>query len=368
MRVLVVNAGSSSLKLTVVENGQRLHEQQFARGAQESDEEHVREFVDGVGNTEVEAIGHRVVHGGADYPRAVAVDQALLDYLESPTGLAPLHNPVAAELVRATSRVLPDLDAVACFDTTYFQDLLEAAATYAVPRAWIEQWGLRRFGAHGLSHAYAARRAAHLVGSPLADLRVLTCHLGSGSSVAAVRHGRPVDTTMGLTPLEGLVMSTRSGTVDPGMLLWLARHAGLGLDQIDDALQHESGLRGLCGTGDLREVMAARSSHPEAALAYDVYAHRLRREIAAMAAATQGVDVLAFTGGIGEHAADLRRDTVDGLAHLGLTIDPERNQGFSGDGDVSLGGSAAQTIVLRSGEDLEIASQAQLLLEGTYSL
>ena len=288
-----------------------------------------------------------MVHGGAAYPHAVVVDQDLLDHVESPSGLAPFHNPVAAELVRATCRVLPDTEAVACFDTTYFQDLPESAATYAVPRAWAERWPVRRFGAHGLSHAYAARCAARLVGAPLADLRVLTCHLGSGSSLAAVRAGRPVDTTMGMTPPEGLVMSTRSGTVDPGMLLWLMSGPGAGRRRPAAPVR---------AAGPVRDRRPARGHGSTGVTAGG--GARLRR-----------LPPPAASGGRrdGRRGAG-RQKAVDGLAHLGLAIDPERNQRFTGDGDVSLEGASARTVVLRSNEDLEIAAQVERLLEGTHPL
>jgi acetate kinase len=236
-------------------------------------------------------------------------------------------------------------------------------ATYAVPREWRERYGVRRYGFHGLSHAYAARRAAELLGRPADGLRTVTCHLGAGASLAAVRSGVSVDTTMGFTPMEGVVMATRSGSVDPGMVLWLQTHAGLTAAAMTDALDRRSGILGLAGTADMREVLrAAAAGDPDARLAVDVYVHRLRAEVAAMAAAIDGLDALVFTGGVGEHAAQVRAAAGAGLGFLGVAVDGARNAAVEYDADVSAPGARARTLVVRAREDLEIARQVRAVL------
>ena len=218
------------------------------------------------------------------------------------------------------------MPAVACFDTTFHATLPPAAATYAVPRGWRDEWGLRRYGFHGLSHAYASRRAAELLDLPLGDLRTVVCHLGAGASLCAVQGGRSVDTTMGFTPLDGLVMATRAGSIDPGAVLWLVEHGGLSPAEVAHALEHESGLLGLAGSGDMRDVLErAGAGDPEAILARDVYLHHLRAGIAAMAAALGGLDVLVFTGGVGERAPFVRAAAAEGLGFLGVAVEPDAN-------------------------------------------
>jgi acetate kinase len=234
-----------------------------------------------------------------------------------------------------------------------------AAATYALPRDWNERWRLRRYGFHGLSHAYAARRAASMVGRT--DLRVVSCHLGAGASLAAVAAGRSLDTTMGFTPLAGLVMATRSGSIDPGLVLWLLRHAGLTVDELGDTLEHRAGLAGLTGgTGDMRDI--ADSSQPDARQAFDVYVHRLRREIAGMAAAMDGLDALVFTGGIGEHQPVVRAAAAAGLGFLGVRLDEDTNHTATGDADITAAGAPISTLVITAREDAEIARQVRDLL------
>jgi acetate kinase len=254
---------------------------------------------------------------------------------------------------------------VACFDTSFHSTIPPAAATYALPAEWRERWALRRYGFHGLSHAYASRRAAELVGRPVDELRIVTCHLGAGASLAAVAGGMSVDTTMGFTPLAGLVMATRSGDVDPGLLLWLQR-AGLTLDDLEDGLEHHAGLAGLSEiSGDLRDVrQAAEHGDEHAVLALQVYVHRLRQSIAAMTASLGGIDLLVFTGGAGEHDAVLRADTTAGLAFLGADLDTGRNAEVSRDGLVSRNGSAVEVWVVAAREDVEIAAQTRALLDG----
>ena len=360
MRVLVVNAGSSSLKLAVVDDGAVASASTVERWDGEGNHEPIEAFVSTVGD--VDAVGHRVVHGGPRYAGPALVDDDLLDYLACIEDLAPLHNPRAVAAMREVARAV-DRPAVACFDTSFHADLPEAARTYALPRQWNERWSLRRYGFHGLSHAYAVRRAARVVGQWVGDLRVVSCHLGSGASLCAVVNGRSVDTTMGFTPLEGLVMGTRAGSIDPGLVLWLLQHGGVALDDLATTLEQGAGLKGLCGSGDLRDVLERRGSDPDAALAYDVFVHRLRREIGAMCASAGGLDVLVMTGGIGEHAPTVRADTVAALGHLGLALDPGLNDAARGDVDVSTPDAPARTVVVAASEESEIARQTAAVLQ-----
>jgi acetate kinase len=360
--VLVVNAGSSSLKLAVINSADEISaERQIDRW--DGDPQH-GDLVSFVVDQQVDAVGHRVVHGGAEFTGPVLIDQQVLARVEALTDLAPLHQPRALAGIRAVGTLLPGVPAVACFDTAFHATLPAAAATYALPAPWTRQFGLRRYGFHGLSHAYASRRAAQLTDS---SSRVVTCHLGAGASLAAVLDGRCVDTTMGFTPLEGLVMATRSGSVDPGLILWLAERGGLSVREINDGLEKRSGLAGLAdlpgGSGDLRDVHAAAAAgDQEANLAIEVYLHRLRREIAAMAAAMNGLDVLVFTAGVGEHDPVIRARTGAGLAFLGVAIDADLNQAATGDTDISADAAAVRTLLVAAREDLEIARQVRALL------
>jgi acetate kinase len=304
--------------------------------------------------------GHRVVHGGRQFAGPVLIDDATLHAIAELSDLAPLHQPRALAGIEAARRLLPGVPAVACFDTAFHATLPPAAAAYALPGEWVREFGLRRYGFHGLSHAYAARRAAELLGAPAGGLRAVTCHLGAGASLAAVRGGRSVDTTMGFTPLEGLVMATRSGSVDPGLLTWLLQHGRLSPDQLSDGLEHRSGLAGLVGgSGDIRDVHAAADAGEQAAAAaIEVYLHRLRREIGAMAAAMNGLDVLVFTGGIGEHDPAVRAGAAAGLGFLGVAVDEASNQDAAGDAEITAAGAPVRVLVITAREDAEIARQS----------
>jgi acetate kinase len=293
----------------------------------------------------------------------VVVDAAVRQQLEDLVDLAPLHQPKSLAALDAVTAVLSSVPAVACFDTAFHATLPAAAATYAIPREWREKYGIRRYGFHGLSHEYCARRAAELVGRSLAGLRIVTCHLGAGASLAAVVDGRSVDTTMGFTPLEGLVMATRSGSVDPGLLLWLEEHERLTPHDIATALEERSGLVALAGTADMREVEAAAArDEPNALLALDVYTHRLVAGIASMAAAANGIDVLAFTGGVGERSAEVRRRAAGRLSYLGIAVDDQRNAAVKPDADITSSGAQVRAFVITAREDLQIAAETRRLL------
>jgi acetate kinase len=362
VRVLVINAGSSSLKLSLVgPDDAILAEREFDAVAGRFEDGHLEEAARALQN--IDAVGHRVVHGGPRYSRSVRIEPEVTDYLATITDMAPLHLPAALAGIAAAGRALPGVPAVACFDTAFHSDMPAAAATYAIPLEWRERYGIRRYGFHGFSHAYSARMAASILGRPEAKLRVVTCHLGAGASLAAVQGGRSVDTTMGFTPLEGLVMATRSGSVDPGLLLWLERHAGLTEPELNDALDQRSGLLALSGTGDMRELLAHITAGDERArLAFDVYIHRLRACIASMAAAMEGLDAVAFTGGVGENAPAVRAAAAAGLGFLGLEIDPALNTKPTGDADVSTPGARVRTLVIHAHEDVEVARDVRRVL------
>jgi acetate kinase len=357
VRILVVNAGSSSLKLRLLGPGDALlAEADIASPRAEVDERALADWIAGAGI--VDAVGHRIVHGGERFRDATRIDPGVVRELRALADLAPLHQPKSLAALDAVGRALPGTPAVACFDTAFHATLAPAATTYAVPAAWRERWGVRRYGFHGLSHAYASRRAAELTGAA----RIVTCHLGAGASLAAVRDGRSVDTTMGFTPLEGLVMATRSGSVDPGLLLWLLERESIGIGEMADALEHDSGLLALAGTADMREVLGRAPTDSAARLALAVYVHRLRAGIAAMTAALGGLDALVFTGGVGERAPAIRTAAAGGLGFLGVAIDPAGNEAADGDADVSAPGAAVRTLVVSAREDLEIAGQVRAVL------
>lgn len=364
MRVLVVNPGSSSLKLSVLDGGETpIAAHEFDSTGGKVDRKDVAGIVRGLYG--IGAVGHRFVHGGARFHGPVQIDVGVKAYLRSLTELAPLHQPAALQALDTIRDLLPDVPQVACFDTAFHSTLPPAAYTYALPQEWRQRHGLRRYGFHGLSHAYATRRAAQLINRPVESVATVTCHLGSGCSVAAVLGGRSVDTSMGFTPMEGLVMATRAGSVDPGMLLWLERRRDVSPERMEQVLDHESGLRGLAGTADMREVLAAAGTGAEGArLALDVYCHRLRAGIAAMAAAMGRLDCVVFTGGVGENAPPVREAAVTGLGFLGLEISEPANREGIGDRDISPPEALVRTLVVRAREDLEIARQVRELLQG----
>ncbi len=362
MRVLVVNAGSSSLKLRLIDAGDRLvdgTDLPAPRGR--ADAATVTAAIRGFGP--IQAVGHRIVHGGGQFSGPVRIDREVEARLRALTDLAPLHQPKSLAALETVTAALPGLPAVACFDTAFHATIPAAAATYALPSEWRKRWGLRRFGFHGLSHAYASRRAAELLGRAPEGLRVLTCHLGAGASLAAVLSGRSVDTTMGFTPLEGLVMATRSGSVDPGLVLWLEEHVGMPPAELAATLEHRSGLLGLAGTPDMREILArAAAGDVEASLALEVYLHRLRAGIAAMAASISGLDVLVFTGGVGENSPAVRERACEGLAFVGVAVDRDRNIGGQGDREIGADSAPERTLVIAAREDLQIAHEVRAVL------
>jgi acetate kinase len=359
--VLVVNAGSSSLKLRMLSADDEVTggaDLTVTRG--QADLAGLEDAIGSLGT--VSAVGHRIVHGGDIFTGPVLIDARVRQQLGALVDLAPLHQPKSLAAVDAVQSLLPDVPAVACFDTAFHATIPDAAATFALPAEWRQRWTLRRYGFHGLSHAYVSRRAASFLG---ALPRVVSCHLGAGASLAAVRDGRSVDTTMGFTPLDGLVMATRSGSVDPGLLLWLEEHVGTPPAELAATLEYRSGLYGLAGTGDMREVLSrAAAGDSRAALAREVYLHRLRALVASMAAAMDGLDALVFTGGVGENSAEIRSRAMAGLGFLGVREDAARNADGSGDREIGADGAGVHALVIAAREDLEIARQARHVLGG----
>jgi len=355
MRILALNSGSSSLKAEVYEIGAAQFDVLPAPAPLDKLESgaSLESFLAGVGP--VDAVGHRVVHGGARYRNPVIITPEVRDGLAASASMAPVHIAKELALVEAASRIT-NAPQVALFDTAFHQTLDPAAYTYAVPPAW----DVRRYGFHGLSYQYSARRAPQLFGTDTP--RLLVCHLGSGASLCAIRNGHSIDTTMGFTPLEGLVMSTRSGSLDPGLLLYLERSAGHSAEDLDRILNHESGLAGLSGlSGDLREILAARAQgEPRASLAFDVYMHRLTREAGAMVAVLGGLDCIVFTAGVGENSAVVREALGANLAYLGLRIQP--GIPTAADTAIHAAESTVKAAVIHACEEWEIARECFMLL------
>jgi acetate kinase len=363
MRVLTVNAGSSSLKIRLLGHDDEVlfskdltaHRGIFDRNSFDTEVSPVEGDVD--------VVGHRVVHGGTRFTCATLIDSHVEKALSELADLAPLHQPRSLAGIDAASALLPDVPQVACFDTAFHATLPEVASTYAIPSEWREGLGVRRYGFHGLSHAYASRRAAELLGRELEEMRIVTCHLGSGASLAAVMQGASVDTTMGFTPLEGLVMATRSGTIDPGIVTWLIEHAHMSVEDLAQDLEHSSGLLAVAGTADMRQVESrAASGDSDSRLALGLYVHRLRSEIASMASSMNGIDTLVFTGGVGENSAVVRSEAAAGLSFLGMYLDDRANRSATPDVDISAPGAELRTLVVEAREDVQIADEVRRLL------
>jgi acetate kinase len=375
-RVLVLNAGSSSLKTSVLEldeaghvanGGAPLAATQTEWGSDATRVADRRATVEtalssiwaaGVTRESIALAGHRVVHGGTRFREATLMDDAALDELEALSDLAPLHNSVALDTLRAQRGLLPHVPSVAAFDTAFHATLTEQAFVYPLPWAWYEDWGIRRFGFHGLSVAWSVRRAAELLARPQDELCLVVAHLGSGCSVTAVQSGRSVSTSMGLTPLEGLTMGTRSGSVDPGILLHVMRQHGLSADRLAEVLDHESGLLGISGVaGDMRAVSAAATGgNTRARLAIDIFVRRAAAGIAVAATSLPRLDALVFTGGIGEHVSDVRAQIVARLT--AFNFEPLGDSTGSGDGLLSAPEARIAVLRVAAREDIVIAEAA----------
>ena len=357
-RVLVLNTGSSSVKWTVLAADKTV----LAGGSEPWAAEDSAARADQLRATLEQAppfdvAGHRIVHGGTRFREAVFIDRSVREALGALFDLDPEHMHASLAGIDAVSAAFPALPQVAAFDTAFHATMPEAAAGYGLPFEWTERWGLRRFGFHGLSVSYSVERASELLGTP--PSRLIVCHLGGGSSVTAVETGRSIDTTMGFSPLEGLMMATRSGSVDPGVLLYLQQHCEVGVDELRETLTRRSGLRGVSGvSGDLREVLeAADGGSSRARLAYERFVLSIRRALGTMAGVLGGVDAVVFTGGIGENSARVRRDATNALRFAGLELAEDANASSNADGDIAAPGSRVHVLVLRAREDLAILKE-----------
>jgi acetate kinase len=396
MNILLLNAGSSSLKGTLMESADGTvvargladwagsatrYQYAGADGKDRSEEvpwrghaKAVQRFAFDLMHAEavvlpdrsaLAAVGHRVVHGG-QFKSSVRITPEIRSRITALADLAPLHNPPSLETLAAAEAELPGVPQVAVFDTAFHATLPPEACTYPVPAKWTREWGIRRFGFHGLSHAYCARRAAEMLGRPAEELRLVICHLGHGCSASAVRGGRSVDTTMGFTPLDGLMMATRSGSVDPSIVLHVQQHHGLTPEQVETALNRESGLLGVSGTsGDMRQILAAvRAGDEQARLALAVYTHRVRQAVGAFAVTMGGIDALVFTAGVGEHAAEVRQAVCVGLECLGLELDAAVNTSCRPDADVARDSSRGRILVVATREDVTMLREVTQVLAG----
>lgn len=312
----------------------------------------------------VDVVAHRVVRSRSEQQADAIIDEKQIAAIAAAIDLAPDHNPFVLAAIAGIAEKFPAITQIAVSDSAFHNDLPEAAAVYALPLDWHDLYGIQRVGFHGLSHAYSSQRVGQMWGCAAPDLRIVSCHLGGGASLAAVRGGRSVDTTMGFTPLEGLVMETRSGSIDPGIILYLLQHTSYSLTTLDRALRHDSGLRGISGrSGDMREILIARGSDPRARLAFDVYVHRLSAQIAAMAVSLGGLDALVFTGGVGANSCDVRAAACQRLAFLGSALDSERNALMDGkDGEISAKNAKMRAFVVQTREEWEMARAARVLV------
>ncbi|HWE62455.1 MAG TPA: acetate kinase, partial [Chloroflexota bacterium] len=375
-QIMVVNAGGGSLHLSLYDwQAQQEVAAEYIDWTRQDDDSGVHAHADALKAllerldvSRVAAVGHRIVHGGARFQHAVLIDREVRAEIERLVELAPLHNKPALEGIRAVEIAFRDVPQVAAFDTTFHRTLAPPAYMYPLPYEWYERWGLRRFGFHGLSHAYCAERAATLLGRRPEEIRLVNCHLGSGCSLAAIDGGKSVATTMGFTPLEGLMMATRSGSVDPGLLLYLLTQQRLDAERLEDALNHRSGLQGIAGVSDMRDLLEARSKgDARAALAFDMYTLRLREGIGAMATHLGGLDALVFTDGVGENAAEVRQATVEPLGWLGVELDADANAAAKPDVDVATIGSRVRVLVIHTREELMVARETRRVLEALGS-
>ena len=314
---------------------------------------------------DVSAIGHRVVHGGEEFQSSIIIDQHVIAALKKNIPLAPLHNPPNLTGIEVATSIFPDAIQVGVFDTTFHQTLPPKAFLYALPYAFYEKHKVRRYGFHGTSHAYVAGQAADYLDKPLAELNLITIHIGNGASMTAIKHGESIDTTMGMTPLGGLMMGTRSGDIDPALPFFMAKYLGMSLEEIDTLLNKKSGLQGICGTNDMREVIEKRDAGDErATLALEMYSYRIKKYIGAFFAVLGKVDALIFTAGIGENSALIREQSCEGLTGLGIEIDSERNASAEGGTrEINLPGSDVKILVIPTNEELRIAQETKRVIE-----
>lgn len=399
MRVLVVNAGSSSLKCQLIETDGKVALMRCLAEKVGSDDafmnisfapsfEKMRYKVGGMtieqclsklldvlvddpespisGLRQIDAIGNRVVAGGEYFSKAALIDEEAFANLLKCEELAPLHNPPADACIRKLQQLMPDTPQVAVFDTAFHTTMPPKAYMYPLPMRYYEKYSIRRYGAHGTSHRYAAQQAANLLGRPLRDLGLITCHLGNGGSITAVNHGKSIDTTMGFTPLEGLMMGTRSGSIDPAIVTYIMRREDMTFDEMDEILNKESGVLGISGISDMRDVLqAANAGDERAGLAIDMYVYKVQKAIGSFYAAMTRTDAVVMTAGIGENSAELRERIFAGLAHMGMILDKERNQVEGAIGMnriISIDDSPIKICVVTTDEEMRIARETDALV------
>lgn len=313
--------------------------------------------------SEIDVVGHRIVHGGQEYERSTLVTPEVKDAIARLAEIAPQHNPANLEGIEAIERILPSVPQVAVFDTAFHRHMPLPSVVYPGPYAWFEQ-GIRRYGFHGISYQYCTQRAAQILGRDINAMRIIACHLGNGCSAAAIQDGQSIDTTMGFTPLEGLMMGSRSGSVDPGIIFYLQRQKGQSAEDLDTTLNKASGLEGISGTGDMRQVLQRmRNGDSRARLAFDMFVHRLRFYIGAMLASLGGVDVLVFAGGVGENSSEVRAAACEAFAFLGLKIDQQKNSRSPADQDIATPDSPVRVLIIHTQEDWQIAKECWKLVK-----
>jgi acetate kinase len=375
MPIFALNCGSSSIKSAIVDSARRRRlfdfhvENADTKGLSAAVAKVLQELGSHTGeHGQPDAIAHRIVHGGERFLRATRIDDGVLEEIEQLSHLAPLHNPPALAAVRQARDAYPGTPHVAIFDTAYHATLPRHAREYALPQDLRQRFGIRRYGFHGISHAHVMHSIAEHLGVKADELRIISCHLGNGASAAAIEHGRSVDTSMGMTPLEGLVMGTRAGDLDPGILLHLLHSGAVAAKELDEMLNQQAGMKGLTGTNDMREIeRRAGAGDEECRLALAIYAYRVRKYIGAYAAAMGGVDAIAFTGGVGENSAAIRRACLQRLEFLGAELDDERNRtarpgAATGCCEISRSGSRTRLLVVRADEELAMAVEAAALV------
>jgi acetate kinase len=361
-RVLVLNAGSSTVKYRVFDDLSETAKGLIEKLSSASDfDGALRRIMDETDLSDLAAVGHRVVHGGDSFTGPAVLDDQVIKTIESLVPLAPLHNPPALNGIAVARRLLPDVPQVAVFDTAFHQTIPPAGRTFAIDAGLARRWGIRRYGFHGTSHRYVARRATSLLGLDPAAARIVSLHLGNGASACAVSGGRSIATSMGMSPQGGLVMGTRSGDIDPTVIFELHRTAGLPLDEIETSLTRYAGLQGLAGDNDMRTILSRRNDgDADAALAFDVYCRRITEYVGSYLVLLGGADAIVFTAGVGENAPAVRASALAGLESLGIAVDEDRNA--RGDQVISPGGAAIAVCVIPTDEELEIATQARTAL------
>ncbi|WP_028244923.1 acetate/propionate family kinase [Pseudoclavibacter soli] len=365
MSMLLVNAGSSSLKISVAEDGEVGYTRTVTTPPLQITDNEWRELIDDftAHGGQIEVVVHRVAHGGPRFGEAAIVDDHVMAGIEQLSDLAPLHQPPSVSVLERLRKLLPDAVQIACFDTAFHARMPAESYTYAIPRDWREDLGVRRYGFHGLAHEYNVREAAQILDRDLYELHLVSAHLGSGASLAAVREGHSVDTTMGFTPLEGLVMSTRSGTIDPAISAWLVSKTGLSVTEVIRRLERESGLYGLAGDTHMGAIVdRANAAEAEAQLAMGVWAHRAAGMIGQMVVSAGGLDALVFSGGIGENSPVARAMVLERLRPLGLRFDEDLNLRNEMGSEIQAKGSSAAIIIVQTREDITMVRQAQALL------